>query len=94
MTVEVDRRTGAVVFLSAAEPKERSTEKFAISKEEAVDTARKNPGGGELKSARADFWERPRWTVTIDQRDGEPTPRLVKVTVDGESGEVASTSST
>jgi uncharacterized membrane protein YkoI len=94
VAVEVDRRTGAVVFLSAAEPKARSTEKFAISKEEAVDTARKKAGGGELKSARAEFWERPRWTVTIDQRDGEPTPRLVKVTVDGESGEVASTSST
>lgn len=94
VAVEVDRRTGAVVFLSAVEPKARSTEEFAISKEEAVDAARKKAGGGELKSVRADFWERPRWTVTIDQRDGEPTPRLVKVVIDGESGEVASMSST
>ena len=94
VTAEVDRRTGAVVFLSAARPKDVASTEVTVSRQQAIGVAVEKAGAGRVKEARADVWERPRWTVTIDQGKEEPTPRLVEVTVDGVTGKVISTSRT
>jgi len=94
VTAEVDRRTGAVVFLSAARPKDVSSTAISVPRQKAIAAALEEAGEGKVKEARADVWDRPRWAVTIDQGKGESTPRLVEVVVDGVTGKVLSTSRT
>ncbi|MET9520121.1 PepSY domain-containing protein [Streptomyces sp. NPDC002994] len=86
--LEVDRRTGSIVYFSAARA-DGSTEEASVTREEAMAAASAVVSGGTtLVSAEPDTWDRPRWRIVLD-RSGEPlTPDLVKVTVDAVTGKV------
>ncbi len=93
VTVEVDRRTGAVTFLSVA----RAGERLAgapIAREAAIAAARTAADdAGTVQDARLDVWDRARWTVTF-ARDGGRVPAVKKVTVDASTGDVVAVRST
>ncbi|MBA2944859.1 PepSY domain-containing protein [Streptomyces himalayensis] len=72
VTVEIDRRTGAVVYFSAtgggADAGEEPTAAFAVSESEAVAAAREAVGDDRgIATAVADTWQTSRWIVTVDR---------------------------
>ncbi|MDQ0757666.1 PepSY domain-containing protein [Streptomyces canus] len=94
VTVEVDRRTGAVTYLSAARGT-AGTAGFVVTAEEAVAAARAAIGDDHgTATATPDTWDISRWTVTVDRgltgRPGAETPDVERVTVDARSGAVLS----
>lgn len=91
VTVELDRRTGAVVDFSAARVSPQHTAGTidqATAVEAAMQTVR---GEGRVTTVAQDVWERQRWTVTIEGAPGR-TPDTARVVVDGRTGEVISVS--
>jgi len=87
ITVEVDRRTGAVVFLAVARVQADAREP-AVDRDAAISAARRAlDGGGTLLDARLDVWDRARWIVTFEDGAG-PAPNVVRVSVDAITGEV------
>ncbi|WP_338783929.1 PepSY domain-containing protein [Streptomyces sp. DG1A-41] len=98
VTVEVDRRTGAVTYLSAARGT-AGTAGFVVTAEEAVAAARAAIGDDHgTATATPDTWDTSRWTVTVDRgltgRPGAETPDVERVTVDARSGAVLSRTAT
>ncbi|MGW4209759.1 PepSY domain-containing protein [Lentzea sp. NPDC004789] len=89
--VEVDRRSGAVVYyadLAAA-----GSGDAVISRDEAISKARKAIGVTDgTATATADVWDVARWTVTIDRglqgRSSAPVPDVRRVVVDARSGAI------
>lgn len=93
--VEVDRRTGAVVYFSAARGAGVATE-IGVDGTHAVATAKRalNDGAAEVVSVVSETWERPTWTVTLDRTGQRRTPDFVRVHVDARSGQVLAKTST
>jgi hypothetical protein len=65
-----------------------------IARADAVAAALDAVPGAPVTTVDADTWDIPRWVVTLREPDKSPTPRLVRVVVDAESGQVASVSRT
>lgn len=104
VVVEVDRRTGAVTYYLDAAAQAGGTE-FALSREQAVDAARRTAGaltgqlGAEQISAVPDVWDRPRWVVTLDRglrgpEGGHQTPDVLQIDIDAATGAVLAVSGT
>jgi hypothetical protein len=88
VTVEVDRRTGAVTYFSHVWANPDASE-FALTADEAtaiasglVDVA------GAQVSAAPDVWNRPRWTVTVDRGLDGLVPDVDRLVIDGLTGDV------
>lgn len=90
-SVEIDRRTGAVVYFSdtrgAAE-----TAQFAVTRDEAIAIAQAELGTAGAATAVADVWHRSRWIVTVDRglmgRPGAEVPDVKQVAIDAATGGV------
>lgn len=94
VTVEIDRRTGAVTYLSSTQGA-ASSAAFAISPEEAIDAARAAIGNDRgTATAVADTWNASRWTVTVDRgltgHPGAEVPDVESVEIDARTGDVLS----
>lgn len=86
--LEVDKRTGSIVYFSAAQA-DGSPKEATVSREEAIAAATAAVGSGAaVVSAEQDTWDRPRWQVTFDRPGQSMMPDLVKVTVDATTGKV------
>lgn len=85
VTVEIDRRTGAVTYLSAAR-RAPNTTRFAVDRERALVAARAEAGEGDVVSVQREVWDRPRWIVTFAAGPADHA----RVTIDGQTGEVLS----
>ncbi|MGP3947875.1 PepSY domain-containing protein [Streptomyces sp. 7N604] len=98
VTVEIDRRTGAVVYLSAARGAANAGA-FPISAQEAIATARAAIGDEQSPAtAVADTWDTSRWTVTIDRgltgRTDAQLPDVERLEVDARTGDVLARTTT
>jgi hypothetical protein len=97
VTVELDRRTGAVVYLLAGRTP-FTTAAARTTREEAIASALSVADGTGDVTATLQQWGQPRWIVTIDRgtegRDQMQTPDLEQITVDARTGEVLITSTT
>ncbi|WP_409468678.1 PepSY domain-containing protein [Streptomyces sp. HC307] len=94
VTVEIDRRTGAVTYLSATHGTADTTG-FALTAEEALAAARAAIGDQRGTAiATPDTWNASRWTVTVDRgltgRPGAETPNVERVELDARTGDVLS----
>ncbi|MFF3286208.1 hypothetical protein [Streptomyces sp. NPDC003023] len=96
VTVEVDRRTGAVTYLSAARGAAAGTAAaFAVGHDEAISAARAAIGDDRgTATAVADTWNAGRWTVTVDRgltgRPGTEVPDVERLEIDARTGLVLS----
>jgi hypothetical protein len=92
VTVEVDRRTGAVTYLSHTRGS-ADTASFAVGQNEAVAAAldwlrqRGHSTAGRI-TATADTWHTSRWTVQVDRGLDGPFADVDRVTVDANTGQV------
>ncbi|MDG9715222.1 PepSY domain-containing protein [Streptomyces sp. DH24] len=94
VTVELDRRSGAVVHFSAARGTADSAA-FPVTAEQAEATARELTGDHTTAATVvADTWNTSRWTVTFDRGPtGRPDARVPdadRVEMDARTGEVLS----
>lgn len=97
VTVEIDRRTGAVTYLSANHGS--ATADFRLTAEDAIAAARTAIGDREgTVSAEPDTWNASRWTVTVDRgltgRSDAQVPDVEHLEVDARDGTVLSRSKT
>lgn len=93
--VELDRRTGNVVYFSASRVA-AAGEEVRMTRDDAVAAARRAAGAesAALVSATTDVWHGPRWTVTLDRPGEGLTPDYVQVVVDAATGDVLGVTST
>jgi hypothetical protein len=96
VTVEIDRRTGAVTYLSTAQgaAAEKSSA-FTVGRQEAIHAAHAAIGDDRgTATAMADTWNADRWTVTIDRgltgRPGAEMPDVERLEIDARTGDVLS----
>lgn len=86
--IEVDRRTGAIVYFAQAEASP-STTTFAISQAEAINISQEAVGTATtLESAVSEVWNKPVWTVTLNRAGESLTHDFIYVLIDGQTGEV------
>lgn len=86
--IEVDRRTGAVVYFAQAVASP-STMALAISREDAISNAQEALGTATtVESAVSEVWSQPVWLVTFNRAGESLTPDFSYVVVDGQTGEV------
>ncbi|MBT2404929.1 hypothetical protein J7F00_15555 [Streptomyces sp. ISL-21] len=98
VTVEIDRRTGAVVYLSAAGG-QADAASFPVSRDDAIAAARAAVGDDHSPAtAVGDTWDTSRWTVTIDRglagRSDAQVPDVEQVQVDALTGAVLARTTT
>jgi hypothetical protein len=97
LTLEVDRRTGAVTYFADARA-DRLPGDAGIDAQEAVDVALTVADGPGKTQAQLLHWGTPRWLVTVDRGlEGDPstqTPDLEQVLIDARSGAVLATTTT
>jgi peptidase YpeB-like protein len=98
VTAEIDRRTGAVVYLSAAQG-QADAASFPVSRDEAIAAARTAVGDDQSPAtAVRDTWDASRWTVTIDRglagRSDAQVPDVEQVQVDALTGTVLARTTT
>lgn len=94
VTVEIDRRTGAVTYYSDVRAR-GWTEEFRVSGQEAIEAVRSATGApaeaGEA-SAVPDTWHYSRWIVTVDHGfrsvGGRAVPHVDTAVVDARTGQV------
>lgn len=94
VTIEVDRRTGAVVYFSATRG-QATTAGFPISESEAIDIARRVIGDDRgTATAEADTWHTSRWIVTVNRgpagRPEAQVPDSDRIEINARTGEVLS----
>lgn len=94
VTVEIDRRTGAVTYFSATRGP-ATTAAFFITQAEAIAKARAVVGNDEgVATATGDTWQTSRWIVTIDRglsgRSEAQVPDVDRIEIDARTGEVLS----
>ncbi|WP_443321472.1 PepSY domain-containing protein [Streptomyces sp. 7N604] len=97
VTTEIDRRTGAVTYLSANHGS--ATADFRLTAEDAVAAARTAIGETTgTVSAEPDTWNASRWLVTVDRgltgRSDAQVPDVERVEIDSRDGAVLSRSKT
>jgi hypothetical protein len=97
VTAEIDRRTGAVTYLSAN--RGSSTADFRLTAEEAIAAARSAIGDtAGTASAEPDIWNASRWVVTVGRgltgRDDARMPDVERLENDSRDGTVLSRSRT
>ena len=95
VVVEVDRRSGAVVYFAdvRADVRGAALDAPVVSEREAVATAREHTGlATATATAVADSWDTSRWIVTLDAgesgRPGFEVPNVARVVVDATTGAV------
>jgi Peptidase propeptide and YPEB domain. len=98
VTIEIDNRTGAVVYYGASRGAAQAAS-FQVTAGEAIAAARAAIGDDRgTAEAVADTWNRSRWTVTIDRGlTGEPglqVPDVEQVEIDAVTGQVISRTKT
>lgn len=98
ITIEIDRRTGAVVYFSATRAKSSNIH-VAITAAEAIAKARDAIGSQDgHATAAADIWNTSRWTITIDRGlTGRPearVPDVEQIEIDARTGDVLARTST
>lgn len=94
VTVELDRRSGAVVYFSAAQGT-ADTAAFPVTAAQAEATARELTGDHTTAATvTADTWHASRWTVTFDRGlagwSKAPVPDVDRVEIDARTGKVLS----
>lgn len=92
VVIEVDRRSGAVVYFTHAQGTPSTTE-FEVTAEQAIATASATTGQASgVARASADIWDQARWLVIIDNGlHGRPdalVPAVTRVYVDATTGAV------
>ncbi|MEV8312248.1 PepSY domain-containing protein [Streptomyces flavidovirens] len=96
VTVEIDRRTGAVTYLSTAQGEAAGkASAFKVDRNEAIHAARAAIGDDRgTATAEADTWNADRWTVTVDRgltgRPGAEIPDVERLEIDARTGDVLS----
>jgi hypothetical protein len=99
ITVELDRRTGAVTYLASV-GSDRSVVAPAVDAGEAIALAEQAVGtDAGSATATQDSWDGvPRWTVTLDHglvgRPGLETPRSDRIVLDARTGDVLAMTTT
>lgn len=97
VTAEIDRRTGAVTYLSAN--RGSATADFRLTAEDAIAAARSAIGDtAGTANAQPDIWNASRWVVTVDRgltgRSDAQVPDVERLEIDSRDGTVLSRSST
>lgn len=97
VTIEIDRRTGAVTYLSAN--RGSATADFRLTAADAIAEARAAIGDTTgTASAKADTWNASRWLVTIDRglagRSDAQVPDVDRLEIDARDGTILSRSAT
>jgi hypothetical protein len=91
ITVEVDRRTGAVTYLGRTSGS-ASDATFAVTETEAIDAALgflgHDAAAARRITATADTWDSSRWTVVVDRGLADGLPDVDLVTIDAVTGAV------
>lgn len=96
VTVEIDRRTGAVTYLSTTQGAAAGkASAFTVDRDQAVHVARAAIGDDRgAATAVADTWNADRWTVTVDRgltgRPGAEVPDVERLEIDARTGDVLS----
>lgn len=88
--VEIDRRTGAVVYGTVTRPEHETTQtQTTVSEAEAVAIARASLSEQtSLVRAHPDPWSPAHWVVHLRGREPDGMPNFLRVTID-ETGEVS-----
>lgn len=97
VSVEIDRRTGAVVYFSDTSGTAETAE-FGVTRDEAIAVARAELGATTgTVTAVADTWHKSRWMVTVDRglmgRPGAEVPDVKRVEIDASTGAVLAVTS-
>lgn len=90
VTIEIDRRTGAVVYFSATRG-QATTAAFPIAEAEAIQIARDVIGNNDgTATAEADTWQSSRWIVTVNRgltgRTEAQVPDIERIEINARTG--------
>jgi hypothetical protein len=92
LVVEVDARTGSVVFLAAAEQPEHGSR--SVSASDAAALAHRVAPGATVTTVTGDVWGVSRWTVELARERADGLPDVTKVVIDAATGAVLSIAKT
>ncbi len=89
LTIEVDARTGSVIYLVATDVKPEESA-FALSRADAIRIAGRFATDWSRVDASQDVWGRPRWVVRLYRDRDARFPDVTEVLVDGVTGSILS----